>query len=136
MTMLAEHALAGHGTCGEGTALLGRGGRRYLYIANEKGPVNFSVLDVTDPRTPELLTQTRLPHDGVRSNSLAIGSPAGAGTAGGELLLVAYQVSTPGAQPAGIEIFDLADPASPRPLTATRRKLGWRRSSRAASSPA
>lgn len=117
MTLLGEHDLAGYGTCGEGTALLGRGGRRYLYVANEKGPVNFSVVDVTDPRSPELLAQTRLPHAGVRSNSLAVGSPAGAGAAGDEVLVVAYQVSAAGGQPAGIEVFDLRRPAEPRPVS-------------------
>jgi hypothetical protein len=107
MSLLGKHDLAGHGTCGEGTALLARRGRRYLYIANEKGPVNFSVVDVTDPRSPDLLCQTRLPHGGVRSNSLAIG---------GDLLLVAYQVAAAGTQPAGIEVYDLSHPAEPRSI--------------------
>jgi hypothetical protein len=107
MSLLGQHDLAGYGTCGEGTALLERAGRRYLYLANERGPVNFSVLDVTDPRAPELLTQTMLPHGGVRSNSLAVGE---------EIMVVAYQVERPGGQPAGIEVFDLADPAQPRPI--------------------
>jgi hypothetical protein len=107
MRMLGHHDLGGYGTCGEGTALLVRGGRRYLYIANERGPVNFSVVDVTDPRSPELLAQTRLPHPDVRSNSLALGD---------DLLLVAYQVARRGLQPAGIEVFDLADPVTPRTI--------------------
>ncbi len=67
--------------------MLERGGRRYLYLAHEQPPANFSVLDVTDPRAPRLLTQTRLPHGAVRSNSLAVGD---------DLLLVAYQVQEPG----------------------------------------
>jgi len=107
MTLLAHHDLAGHGTCGEGTALLARRGRRYLYIAHEKGPVNFSVVDVTDPRAPRLLTQTMLPHGGVRSNSLALG---------GDVMIVAYQVSIAGQRPAGAEIFDLSRPAEPRSI--------------------
>jgi hypothetical protein len=107
MTFLAQHDLAGHGTCGEGTALFGRHGRRYLYIASESGPVNFSVLDVTDPRAPDLIAQTFLPHRDVRSNSLAIGD---------ELLVVAYQVTRPGLRPAGIEVFDLSRPAEPRTI--------------------
>ncbi len=77
MRYLSQHGLAGHGACGEGLALLERGGRRYLYLAHERGPANFSVLDVTDPTAPELLTQTTLPHAGVRSNSLAVGGAAG-----------------------------------------------------------
>jgi hypothetical protein len=107
MRFLGHHDLGGYGTCGEGTALLVHQGRRYLYIANEKAPVNFSVVDVTDPRDPKLLTQTRLPHADVRSNSLAVADG---------LLIVAYQVAKPGQQPAGIEVFDLADPAEPNPI--------------------
>ena len=96
---LSQHDLGGQGRGGEGTAVLERGGRRYLYLAHEQPPANFSVLDVTDPRAPRLLTQTRLPHGAVRSNSLAVGD---------DLLLVAYQVQTPGLTPAGIEVFDLS----------------------------
>jgi hypothetical protein len=69
--------------------VLERGGRRYLCLAHEQPPANFSVLDVTDPRAPRLLTQTRLSHGAIRSNSLAVGD---------DLLLVAYQVQTPGTQ--------------------------------------
>ena len=105
MRLLGQHDLGGHGNCGEGTALLQRAGKRYLYLAHESGPVNFSVLDVTDPARPRLLTQTTLPHRDVRSNSLAVAD---------DLLIVAYQVSTPGQRPAGIEIFDLGQPAEPR----------------------
>jgi hypothetical protein len=105
MRLLGRHDLAGRGNCGEGTALLEHGGRRYLYLAHEQGPVNFSVLDVTDPTAPRLLTQATLPHGDVRSNSLAVADG---------LLVVAYQVRQPGLQPAGIEIFDLSRPAEPR----------------------
>jgi len=107
MRYLGRHGLDGQGACGEGTALLERGGHRYLYLAHEQGPANFSVLDVTDPTAPRLLTQTKLPHTDVRSNSLAVAD---------DLLLVAYQVSRPGQQPAGVEIFDLGRPAQPRPV--------------------
>ena len=107
MTLLGHHDLAGHGTCGEGTAMLACHGRKYLYVANEKGPVNFSVVDVTDPRAPRLLTQTSLPHDGVRSNSLALAD---------DVLVVAYQVTIAGQRPAGMEVFDLSRPAEPRSI--------------------
>jgi hypothetical protein len=66
------------------------------------------VLDVTDPTAPRLLAQTMLPHGSVRSNSLAVS---------GELLVVAYQVDTPGERPAGIEVYDLSRPAEPRPVS-------------------
>lgn len=105
MRWLGQHDLGGRGNCGEGTALLCRAGQRYLYVAHESGPANFSVLDVTNPGQPTLLTQTMLPHGDVRSNSLAVAD---------DLLVVAYQVSTPGQRPAGIEVFDLGRPAEPR----------------------
>jgi hypothetical protein len=105
MRLLGQHDLGGHGNCGEGTALLQRAGKRYLYLAHESGPANFSVLDVTHPARPRLLAQTSVPHRDVRSNSLAVAD---------DLLIVAYQVRTPGQRPAGIEIFDLGQPAEPR----------------------
>ena len=87
MRLLGQHDLGGHGNCGEGTALLQRAGKRYLYLAHESGPVNFSVLDVTDPARPRLLTQATLPHRDVRSNSLAVADdpyfPAGGWAATG-----------------------------------------------------
>ncbi|MBO0821058.1 MAG: hypothetical protein J2P26_09440 [Nocardiopsaceae bacterium] len=108
MRLIGRNDLAGRGHCGEGIALLAARNRKYLYVAHERGPVNFSVLDVTDPARPDLLTQTLLPHDGVRSNSLALGD---------DLLIVAYQVREPGQRPAGIEVFDLSeDPAEPKPV--------------------
>jgi hypothetical protein len=105
MRLLGQHDLAGRGHCGEGIALLRRADRKYLYVAHERGPVNFSVLDVTDPARPRLESQPTLPHADVRSNSLALGD---------DLLIVAYQVTTPGQRPAGIEVFDLGQPARPR----------------------
>jgi hypothetical protein len=105
MRLLGQHDLAGRGNCGEGLALLHRAGRKYLYVAHEREPVNFSVLDVTDTTGPRLLSQPTLPHADVRSNSLALGD---------DLLIVAYQVTTPGLRPAGIEVMDLSQPAEPR----------------------
>jgi hypothetical protein len=107
MRLLAHHDLDANGFCGEGTALVRQDGRSFLYVANERGPVNFSVLDVSDPAKPEMVAQPRLPHDKVRSNSLAVGD---------DLMLVAYQVSEPGLSPAGIEVFDLSNPADPRSI--------------------
>ncbi len=42
MRLLGQHDLGGRGNCGEGTALLQRAGKRYLYLAHESGPVNFA----------------------------------------------------------------------------------------------
>lgn len=107
MQLLGHDDLCGSGNCGEGTALLRSRGRSYLYIAHEKPPLNFSVVDVTDPRRPHVVQQSRLPHDRVRSNSLAVF---------GDLMIVAYQVTVPGLTPAGIEVFDLTEPDSPRSI--------------------
>ena len=82
------------GTGGEGIALQATGdGRRVLYIAHESHPKDFTGVDVTDPRNPRVVVQTELPHDEVRSNSLALV---------GDLLLVAYQTARPGLTPAGV----------------------------------
>lgn len=107
MRLLARHDLDGYGFCGEGTALIRSAHGAHLFVANERGPVNFSVLDVTDPSAPKIVNQTRLPHDRVRSNSLAVA---------GDLMLVAYQVSEPGLRPAGMEVFDVSVPAAPRSI--------------------
>ncbi len=114
LRLLGHHDLAGHGNGGEGMGIHVAGGRRYLYIAHERGPVNFSVVEVTDPRRPRLVDQTRLRDPRLRSNSLAV-------CAG--LLVVAYQVhleqaSAAGTEPGqvGLEVFDLTDPERPRPV--------------------
>ena len=107
LQLLGHDDLGGLG-CGEGTALLQRGGRRYLYIAHERGPGNFSVVDVTDPRSPRVVHHAQLPHDRVRSNSLAVA---------GDLMVVAYQVAETGLTPAGIEVFDLSEPEAPRSIS-------------------
>jgi hypothetical protein len=38
MALLGHHDLGGHGNCGEGTALLCRGRKRYLYLAHRTAP--------------------------------------------------------------------------------------------------
>ena len=106
LQLLGHDDLGGLG-CGEGTALLRRDGRSYLYVAHERGPGNFSVVDVTDPRQPRVVHLAQLPHDRVRSNSLAVVD---------DLMVVAYQVAEVGLTPAGIEVFDLADPEAPRSI--------------------
>ncbi len=103
MRLIGYSDLGGFGNCGEGLALQQTGdGRRVLYIAHESAPKNFSVVDVSDPRSPNLLAQTELPHRNMRSNSL---------DAVGDLLAVAYQTSRRGDTPAGLELFDIRDPA-------------------------
>jgi len=100
----------GRGHSGEGMALIVRGGRRFLFVAHESAPTNFTVLDISDPRRPEVLEQTDLPRPKVRSNSLAIAHD-------GAVLAVAYQVQEPGERPAGVEFFDISDPLRPQSIS-------------------
>jgi hypothetical protein len=108
MKLLAHHELGGFGNVGEGMAIqLARDGRRVLWLAHESAPKAVTAVDVTDPRKPSVITQTDLPHDRMRSNSLDLV---------GDLLVVAYQTSGVGMTPAGFEIFNVADPSTPRPV--------------------
>src|SRR5205085_4250492 len=104
--LLAQHELDGFGGMGEGMAVqIAPDGRRILWLAHESAPKNFTGVDVSDPRTPKVVVQTDLPHKQMRSNSLETA---------GDLMAVAYQVQKYGLQPAGFELFDIADPERPR----------------------
>ncbi|GAC1605685.1 MAG: LVIVD repeat-containing protein [Ramlibacter sp.] len=106
MKLLAHHELAGHSGLGEGISMQLTGdGRRILWLAHESAPKNFSGLDVTDPRNPRLIVQTDLPHMKLRSNSLDVV---------GNTMAVAYQASTVGIKPAGVDLFDVSVPEQPR----------------------
>jgi hypothetical protein len=109
MQLVAHHDLSGFGGIGEGMAMqLASDGRRILWLAHESAPKNFTGVDVTDPGAPRVVVQTELPHAKVRSNSLDVV---------GDTMAVAYQVQTPGAKPAGFELFDVAVPEKPRLIT-------------------
>jgi hypothetical protein len=98
MRLLSHNNLGGFGNGGEGLALQKtRDGRRMLYI----------VVDVSDPTEAVVVAQTDLPHEKVRSNSLDVV---------GDILAVAYQTAEPGLTPAGVELFDVSDPESPRSI--------------------
>jgi hypothetical protein len=106
MKLLAHHELAGYGGLGEGVAMQQTSdGRRILWLAHEAAPKNFSGVDVTDPRNPKLIVQTDLPHMKLRSNSLDLV---------GDTLAVAYQASSVGIKPAGVDLFDVSKPEQPR----------------------
>jgi hypothetical protein len=106
MKLLAHHELAGYGGLGEGMAMqLTKDGRRILWLAHESAPKNFSGVDVTDPRNPKLIVQTDLPHMKLRSNSLDLV---------GDTLAVAYQASSVGITPAGVDLFDVGNPEHPK----------------------
>src|SRR5579864_9268434 len=108
MKLVAHDELGGFGNVGEGMSLqLAKGGRRILWLAHESAPKNFTAVDVSDPRHPRMILQTDLPHRQVRSNSLEIC---------GDVMAVAYQTATAGKTPAGIELFDIAEPAEPRSI--------------------
>ncbi len=108
MRLLSHHPLDGFGNVGEGMAIqLTRDRRRVLWLAHESAPKNVTAVDVTNPKKPSVIVQTALPHDKMRSNSLDLV---------GDVLVVAYQTSGVGMTPAGIEIFDVADPAKPRSI--------------------
>jgi hypothetical protein len=108
MRLLGHNDLGGFGNCGEGMAIqLARDGRRVLWLGHESAPKNFTAVDVTDPRKPSVIVQTDLPHGDMRSNNLDLV---------GDLLVVPYQTSRVGMQPAGVEFFDVADPGKPRSI--------------------
>jgi hypothetical protein len=106
---LAHHALDGFGNIGEGMSIqVARDGRRILWLAHESAPTNFTGVDVSDPRAPEVVVQTKLPRADMRSNSLEVC---------GEIMAVAYQAKQPGSQPAGFELFDVSNPEQPKSIS-------------------
>lgn len=106
LKLIAHNDLNGFGNGGEGLAMQATAdGRRVLYIAHESAPKDFTGVDVTDPRNPSIVMQTELPHSDVRSNSLDIV---------GDIMLVAHQTVRPGLQPAGVAVYNIADPADPK----------------------
>ncbi len=109
MRLLAQDELAGFGGIGEGMSLqLAKDGRRILWLAHESAPKNFTGVDVSDPRHPKVVCQTELAHRQMRSNSLEVC---------GDIMAVAYQTAKQGAEPAGIELFDVSKPEAPRSIT-------------------
>jgi hypothetical protein len=106
MRLVSHHELQGFGGIGEGMGMqLARDGRRILWLAHESAPKNFTAVDVTDPRKPQVVVQTELPHAKVRSNSLDVV---------GDLMAVAYQTSAVGMKPAGFDLFDISQPEKPK----------------------
>lgn len=109
MKLISHNELQGFGGMGEGIAMqLADDGRRILWMAHESAPKNFTGVDVTDPRHPKVIVQTELPHMKMRSNSLDVV---------GNIMVVANQVKELGAQPAGINIYDISKPESPKLLS-------------------
>jgi len=106
MKLLAHHELGGFGGMGEGMSVQQTAdGRRILWMAHESAPKNFTGVDVTDPKNPKMVVQTELPHAKMRSNSLDVV---------GDIMAVAYQTQTVGLKPAGVDLFDISKPETPR----------------------
>jgi hypothetical protein len=109
MRLLAHHELEGFGGMGEGMAMQAtRDRRRILWLAHEAAPKNFTAVDVTDPRKPEVVVQTELPHAKMRSNSLDVV---------GDTMAVAYRTSSVGLKPAGFDLFDISTPEKPQVIS-------------------
>jgi hypothetical protein len=109
LKLIAHDDLGGQGKIGEGLAMkFGPDGRRYFFLAHENPPMWMSLLDVTDPLNMSLVWQMELPRDRMRGNSLALH---------GDTLITAFQVRQKGTQPAGMHVWDVADPTKPRQLS-------------------
>ena len=117
MKLVGQNTLDGFGGLGEGMAIQDvKDGRRIMWLAHEGAPKNFTGVDVTDPHNMKVVVQTDLPHNQMRSNSLDLV---------GDILAVAYQtlgpkgLGDPGLDmdPAGIELFDVSDPANPKSIS-------------------
>src|SRR2546430_13218318 len=107
--LIAHHLLDGFGGMGEGMSIqIAPDGRRILWLAHESAPKNFSAVDVSNPRKPEVVVQTDLPQAHMRSNSLETC---------GNIMAVAYQTQKKGLKPAGMELFDISVPERPRSIS-------------------
>jgi hypothetical protein len=102
MEIIGRNNLGGAGKGGEGLALKQyQDGRRILFLAHESGPACVSLIDVTNPKAPTLMVQTRIVADNVRCNSLSITA---------NILVVAQQTLNPGQKEAGMDVYDVSDP--------------------------
>jgi hypothetical protein len=109
MRIIGHSDLNGVGKGGEGLALQRYpDGRRVLFLAHESAPMCFSVIDVTKPEDPKIITQVPVEADFVRCNSLGLS---------GTTLVVAHQTEKPGQPHAGLDIYDIRDPAHPKKLS-------------------
>jgi hypothetical protein len=109
MKIIGYSNLNGAGKGGEGLALKQYpDGRRMLYLAHESAPMCFSVIDVSKPEQPRVIAQIPVEAAFVRCNSLGLA---------GNTLVVAHQTAKPGEPHAGLDIYDIADPAHPKKLS-------------------
>ena len=105
MQLIGRSDLNGHGRGGEGLALKQYpDGQRVLYLAHESGPMCLSVLDVTQPERPTIITQIAVETANIRCNSLGLA---------GDTMVVAHQTEEVGQAGAGLDVYDIATPAAP-----------------------
>ena len=106
MQIIGHSDLNGAGHGGEGLALRQYpDGRRVLFLAHESAPMCVSLIDVTKPEDPKVIAQIPVPAPQVRCNSLGLS---------GTTMAVAHQTDKQGQPGAGMEAWDVADPAHPR----------------------
>ena len=109
MELIGHSDLNGAGKGGEGLARRQYpDGRRILFLAHESAPMCVSIIDVTKPEDPKIVTQ--IPVDGphLRCNSLGLHDTT---------LAVAHQTDQPGQPGAGMDVYNVADPAHPQKLS-------------------
>ena len=105
MRLISHVDLNGHNNLGEGVDLhQTASGRRIFYMAHEGPPKDFTSVDVTDLSNPNVVAQTDLDYNHLRSNSLSIV---------GDTMLVAYQSREHGQPGAGMGVFDISNPEAP-----------------------
>ena len=109
MQIIGHSDLNGVGKGGEGLALKQyAGGRRVLFLAHESAPMCFSEVDVTDPTHPKVIVQVPTETAFIRCNSLSLA---------GDVLAVAHQTAKAGEPGAGLDLYDIHDPAHPTKLS-------------------
>ena len=109
MQIIGHSNLNGVGKGGEGLALRQYpNGQRVLFLAHESAPMCFSVIDVTNPEDPKVIAQLPVEAEFVRCNSLGLS---------GTTLAVAHQVEKAGQPHAGMDTYDVTDPAHPKKLS-------------------
>jgi len=105
MRLLSHNNLDGNPNVGEVMAIhVTKDGRRIMWLAHES-VIDFTAVDVTDPRAPKVVLQRELPHPQMRSNSLAIV---------GDLMYVAHQTRKWGLPNSGMVIYDISKPEDPK----------------------
>jgi hypothetical protein len=108
MEIIGHSDLNGAGHGGEGLALRQYpDGRRVLFLAHESAPMCVSLIDVTKPEDPKVITQIPVPAPQLRCNSLGLS---------GTIMTVAHQTDKAGQPGAGMEVWDVADPAHPKKI--------------------